>query len=370
MGDMIPMDNDAWTGRMINVGGQLVKEVTLLAAVEEGNSLPQVGNWATNKHIIAFDVAAMGTDVLSLGMTLPALKSNFQFMGNNVTIQPAEGLALRLVIIKSGVDVRFYSMNFRNAYVIGEGGAIENRGSLTLDHCNLYNNYASLGGGAVISYDSIMETGFAGDLKIVSCSFWSNSTLKVGGAIFASGHTNLQITDTDIFANSATGTSSDPNAVEGLGGGLAVTNTLTAPVIQNTRIYGNTAGNNGGGVFVYHTDLSMTGGEIHGNTAYGNGISFYGGWGGGIYVDGDPDNGGGQKTVTLSQVKLTNNAAGAKGGGGYVWVGTLRLTDLTHFSGNTAEEGINGVGYKKNKGTATINPSPPPPGFQMVEEDP
>jgi hypothetical protein len=364
LGDSNAGDGDAWTGQMINVGGQQVKEVTLRAAIEEGNANVVVGNWMLDRYDVMIEVSAAG-NTISLGMALPALKSNFQFTGQGVTIQPSAGLALQLFVIKSGVDARFTMMDFRNAHVIGDGGAIQNRGSLTVTHCNFYNNLASFRGGAIASYDSNMETGFAGDLKIQGCSFWLNSAGWNGGAIWADGHTNLFIADTDIFANSATGTGTDPNVPEGMGGGVAVTmeSAQVAPLIQNTRIYGNSAGNNSGGVYVYNTALVITGGEIHGNTAYGDGESSYGGWGGGIYVDAEG------KTVTLSMLNLTNNEAYNTGGGGYVWKGTLQLQNLMMFSGNWAQESISGVGYKKMQAMATITPDPPP-GFDEIEEDP
>jgi hypothetical protein len=330
---------------------------SLRAIIQETNNNPLTGNWQTTRHDVMFAV-----NLISLDFPLPELKSNFMFTGGGVTIErnPNAAAQFRLFLIPKDTETHFSEVNLRGGRSGVNAGAIQNRGALWLEYCNVYDNQASQYGGAISSDDTATQ------LTIVTCSFWSNSTVTMGGAIYAAGQTRLLISNTDIFANSATGTDPDPNMFQGLGGGVFINTedaTVAPRIEENTRIYGNTAGNNGGGLYVLDTSLSMSGGEIHGNTAYGNGLSFYGGWGGGIYVDAV------NKTVTLSQVKLTNNAAGTTGGGGYVWKGTLQLQNLTHFSGNTAQESIDGVGYKQGA-TATLNPDPPPAGFQMIELDP
>jgi hypothetical protein len=74
--------------------------------------------------------------------------------------------------------------------------------------------------------------------------------------------------------------------------------------------------------------------------------------------------------VNLNGIKLTNNAAGGKGGGAYIHKGQLTLYEPTAFSGNTATLGIAGAGYKANQAGLTFTITNPPPGTQAAEQDP
>ncbi len=121
---------------------------------------------------------------------------------------------------------------------------------------------------------------------------------------------------------------------------------------QASNIFGNTAGGEGGGVYVEAADLTMSGGELHGNTAAG--------YGGGIYVD------AANKTVTMTNVKVAENQAGGKGGGAYIWNGTLDGS-LAELTDNTATGGIVGIGFKKNQATAPLTV---PANQQTKVEDP
>jgi hypothetical protein len=79
----------------------------------------------------------------------------------------------------------------------------------------------------------------------------------------------------------------------------------SAVELRNGYIKGNTTGN-GGGVYVYEGNFTMTGGEISGNTAdnYGGGVAVYGG------------------TFTMNGGNISGNAANnymsSNGGGVYV----------------------------------------------------
>ena len=81
----------------------------------------------------------------------------------------------------------------------------------------------------------------------------------------------------------------------------------------------------GGGMYVTgsSTQVTVTGSQIHGNTA-GRGAFLQGG---GLYILGG--------TVHIHSSEINQNTAGWQGGGVYIFSGTVTI-DLVTFSGNTA----------------------------------
>ena len=115
--------------------------------------------------------------------------------------------------------------------------------------------------------------------------------------------------------------------------------------MESGTIAGCASTDDGGGVYVYGGDFSMTGGTICGN----NTTDFRGG--AGVYVlDGTFDMNG--------TAKISGNTATNYGGGVYVYSGTFNMSDTATIDGNTAKYG-GGVyvldGTFNMSGAATIS---------------
>jgi CSLREA domain-containing protein len=124
------------------------------------------------------------------------------------------------------------------------------------------------------------------------------------------------------------------NIADNNGGGLYVNN-YGAATLTNCTVSGDTAGTNGGGLNSSGT-LTLTNCTVSENSAKYDG--------GGLNNEG---------TATLNSCTISNNSATTFSGGGlYSSGGTLRLTNCT-VSGNTAGSGGGGL-YVNNNGTLTL----------------
>ncbi len=163
-----------------------------------------------------------------------------------------------------------------------------------------------------------------------------------GGGIWTRGP--LSISDSTISGNTAT------NQGGGIYAELAANSYKPVDVtITNTTI-GGTGGSDhntaaGGGGIAGDANFSITNSEITGNQATIND----GRYGGGIYAD------GGSLTVTLSVVS-DNSTTGSQGGG--IWAGTTTGTTIKNstISGNTASSDGGGIELSRYRGDPASNP--------------
>jgi uncharacterized repeat protein (TIGR02543 family) len=141
----------------------------------------------------------------------------------------------------------------------------------------------------------------------------------------------------------------------GYGGGVYVDGgTFT---MNGGEISGNTAYSSsyGGGVYVDRGTFTMNGGEISDNTAYSFSSSSYGGYGGGVYVSGIFTMNGGEISGNTAH-SYSSSSYGDGGGGVYVSSGTFTISG-GKISGNTASSssyGSYGGGVYVDGGTFTM----------------
>ena len=105
------------------------------------------------------------------------------------------------------------------------------------------------------------------------------------------------------------------------GGGIYVNDSATFTMTGGT-VTENTASDEGGGIDLENS-ATLTGGNITDNTAK---------YGGGVYYD------EGGETLKLSNVTIRENTSNHRGGGIYIWHGTVQLNSCT-VSENTAKDG-------------------------------
>ena len=225
------------------------------AADGGGLSLREAIHWAGAGDTITFDSSLKGQTitllagelVLSQDVTIDGdvngdHKADITISGNHASrIFSVGGL---------GTHIALHSLTLTNGYATGNGGAIYADYGTTLDIVD--STISHNNGGGIFSY---------GDLNIANATFSGN----YGGSAIEDRGGIAYLTNATITGNSALS-----------GGGISTDfSTLT---IDNSTISGNSAGNYGGGLFLFDsTTATITNSVIAGNTAsIGPDIGYYG----------------------------------------------------------------------------------------------
>ncbi len=198
--------------------------------------------------------AALLTDNLDPNSAFPAITSTITIQGAGATItRGAVPEQFRLFYVDSaGGNLSLESLTLSNGFANGmdlstrAGGAVYNRGVLTLDNVTITGNTASLRGGGVHS---------VGSVHISNSIITSNSSGSEGGGLGVGYHGSLGLYNTTISGNTALG-----------GGGLQSYASL-GNIISSVAITGNTASFTGGGVSLFDTDATITDSTISSNSA-------------------------------------------------------------------------------------------------------
>lgn len=211
----------------------------------------------------------------------------------------------------------------------GGGGAIYVNGAiLEVNGSTFTDNMASAatGSGGAIFYRS--DAGFTA-LSVTNSTFDTNTAGRAGGAIEIASADDLMFTDVGFTGNAAMGT-------PGNGGALHISGAANSTFTGGT-IAGNSAGNEGGGLWNGSGTMTITGTTIDGNNADGNDSGASGG--GGIYNEGGD-------IITLAGTMIINNVAttGASGsGGGLLIAGGSFVATETSITGNLANRAGGGI---------------------------
>lgn len=317
---------------------------TLRAAVAEANALP-------GDDTITFEPTIIN---ISIDGQI-AITSNLNIIGNGpgvITISNVAPLSTTSRIFNvTNFVVNLSGMTLSGGNITGNGGAINNTGTLTLANMAVNDNRASATGGGIRSTNT---------LQIYNSVINGNaSTASTSGGISFAG-SNLLISNTALSNNTSFGN----------GGGINISATVSAN-ISNSTINGNVAGASSGGLFLNRGTITNT--TISGNTA--NGALATDG-GGGIRIQ------AGANSVAILSSTITNNTApnsssGARSG---IWheTGTLTLTNSI-VAGNVAQDiqrdgtgvitsgGFNLIG--ENTSVTTEFPAGSPSGTDYVGTD-
>lgn len=184
---------------------------------------------------------ATGTNVTIDGDTNGDNKADITLSGRNVHrvlfVDANAGLSLQHIAVTNGYDVAGAGVYiqtgaqveatdcaFTDNYANNNGGAIENHGDLTVDHCSFTGNSANsansgTGGGAILN---------AGTLRITHSTFAGNQAGRCGGALFLTGGdaAPVSIDQSTLYGNQA-----------GAGGAIEI---QAATTIRHSTIAGNT----------------------------------------------------------------------------------------------------------------------------------
>lgn len=252
------------------------------------------------------DFAASGQ--ITLTDNLPVVTDTLIIQGPGMEELTISGDDSYLIFkIAEGIHVTIFNVTLTHGYQYNDGslskfgGAINNKGLLTLDKVSINNsvNEALSGygayGGAIYS---------TGGVTITNSKIYSNNSDYNGGGIymdFASCSPptmTLAISNSQIYSNTASGP----------GGAVYVDTDIcnswtTTLKITGSVIHGNVAPS-GGGIYLYYTSAEISNTTISGNNASGTG--------GGISGQADWD-----QHVYLTNCTIYTNTANNKGGGIY-----------------------------------------------------
>ena len=291
----------------------------LLWAITQANA-----NTNTAGSVVNFDPTVFGTpQTVTLTSTLVLSESDgaevIQGPGSGV-LTISGGNAVSVFLVDGGVTACLSGLTI-SAASGGNGGGIDNNGSLTISGSSISDDMATGSGGGLYNVGTATVTGctFAADSAgansfngggginnsgtlVVSASSFTGNTAIGGGGISNSGTITLS------------GSSFSNNQVSSSGGGFL--NVSGQGSITDCTFTGNAATGSGGGLLNYAGSLAISGSTFSGNTAeYGAGLA----------------NGA---TLTLSTSTLTGNS-GFFGAGILNNGGSLTVVDST-LSANSA----------------------------------
>ena len=197
---------------------------------------------------------------------LPAITSEITITGSGATITRSGSATFRFFYVTESGTLTLDNLTLSNGQISGtnpettyvhRGGAVDNRGTLTLQRVTLANN-TSVDGGA----GAIYTEGSANLLTILNSTFLNNTAQSGGGGAVGGAAYPLTIQDSDFEGNTADGS-----------GGAISTSGLTS-------ISGSTFRNNsairGGAVYSTIKDMSVDSSLFEQNSASTAGGAIYG----------------------------------------------------------------------------------------------
>lgn len=247
-------------------------------------------------------------DINNLGLVVSVTLTNVSVMSNTASFNSGGGIDNQ-----TGVLTMIDSALIGNSAPQSTGGGIRNHGTLHITGSELSNNrtdnqYTGTSGGAIFNQ--------GGTVTLDATNVISNAARYYGGGLFNSG------------------------------GVMSVTNSIIS--LNRALVNGGGVGNDMGSTFM------MSGGEITGNYAWGNGGGFINGVNSGntdkatldyvLIADNSAavtDGGGIENTreLTISNSIIRNNHADSSRGGGVYNSGTGLRLERDVFTGNTAQRG-------------------------------
>ena len=289
-------------GATITVDGSC----TLADAITAANSDTATGNCPAGSGA---DTILLNKNV-SLSSALPKITTDMTIQGNKAHEVAGNG-GDRIFY----VDNNLKQVTFRDLVILGgeakEGAGIfiGNDSTVNIEECEIYKNTATdRGAGIMIHGGSVVS--------ILASNIHDNAAKNDGGGIYVYYAKSVTIDkDAQISKNTAS---------NGSGGGINAQYTSLA-IDNDTVIEENTAKINGGGIALVKSDMSMNQARVAGNSA--------GNDGGGIYAT---DTKG--KKVTITESTITKNKTTRKGGGMYA-EGVSVSIDKCTIDNNDANDG-------------------------------
>lgn len=255
--------------------------------------------------------------------------SNTIFLSNTAPTAGADGGAIE----NNTSTLNIWNSTFRANLSADQGGAIHvASGNVSITGTIFISNSSTLTNSA--SGGAIGHT--SGVVTVMNSSFSLNRSSSSGGAINSFSVTGLSVTNTSF----------DDNATNNGSGGAINNDTNTQVVTITTSSFSNNIAH---GALGRGGAVSILGRVTISNSAFLNNQSFgTSEGGGGIFI-------GNHTSIssTISNSSLTSNSADVGGGGIWIGLGALAITNTT-LSGNTTNRDGGGI-YSSGTTTTTLN---------------
>jgi predicted outer membrane repeat protein len=230
-----PLTNSTCGSGKVDVGAVQSDYVQVMNTNDSGTGSLRALINAANATAYGGDIdfAPGVTGTITLATILPTIAQSVAIIGPGAsTITISGNNSNQIFNINASAVAAISGLTLANGSAItGDGGAINNSGTLTVINSTFSEDSADTGGAI---YDS------AGPLVVTNCTFSRNSAVNSGGAIYSINDSGaLTVTNSTFSANSASG-------VTGLGGAIANGGALTA---GNNIFTGNSASLGGAGIF-------------------------------------------------------------------------------------------------------------------------
>ncbi|WP_238548950.1 DUF4347 domain-containing protein [Acaryochloris marina] len=223
---------------------------SLIAAINlaNGNTETDTINLANNITLAAVDNATNGANGLP-SITAPE-KLTINGMGNTLA-RDTTAPDFRLIHVALGAELEVNDITLTGGIANSggqgdDGGAIHNRGTLTVNNSIITGNTAADDGGAISSFNT---TANAVTVTINNSTISGNTAMGNGGALSNTSFTGAGPNSTVMTVNNSTITGNNAN----VGGGIAQlgqnANNSAVVIVNNSTISGNTVVFGGGGIY-------------------------------------------------------------------------------------------------------------------------
>ncbi len=242
----------------------------------------------------ASGITAINLDFANGALTLSALKG-VEIVGPGANLLTINGNGdaagpLSVFTVNSGTQALLYGLTVTGGYVIGNGGGVNNSGTLLLDESAIANNLAGGNGGGVSN---------SGALTVVDSTINGNMAAGNGGGIYSGGTgAATSITESTIYGNSVGGSD--------VGGGIYNADSMS---IADSTIWGNSSSDGTGGLFSNGT-LALANSVVANNSGAAGFANINGAYtgSGDVIGGGDSTNtaeaGGTGAAITMSSLQL------------------------------------------------------------------
>jgi predicted outer membrane repeat protein len=229
-------------------------ENALVAAVNLANSTS-----ARDTLVLASGCTySMTSSQDGLANALPVITTPIEMIGP-ATITRDSPLSFRIAEVSTTGDlILTTAVAFTNGSVVGDGGAILNRGAVTLTGSSLSGNSATLNGGGLANVDT--PSGTAPAATFTRSPVSDNAAMLSGGGIYNGLRGTLTTTGVSGSPMFITG-----NTAEVSGGGIAANNS-NATTLTQTAVTTNHATMSAGGVSRQGGTMITTSSPISANT--------------------------------------------------------------------------------------------------------
>lgn len=244
--------NDANSNNLGNA-----KSIWMNPLNQNGTIVTIINNQPTNAHVtIDFFDLDSGKDISPNGAGGMKIIGNSTVVLNSVTIHHSRGILGGGIHI-SGSDARVTidSSNIQNNVADNHGGGVycENQATVLVGiNSQIYQNHADDKGGGIFATESCEIYSYTGDSNSISDnSFGINfNEAMFGGGIYAEFASKIYLYGNSFYPSSVLANlAQEKSTIGGLGAGIFLTDANTSLTALNAKISGNTASNQGGGIY-------------------------------------------------------------------------------------------------------------------------